>query len=99
MSLRARGIVLTGADKPIVLCAVDWVGIGSEGHDAFRQTLAEAADTDMQHVAVHTVHQHDAPGCDFTAERILKEHGITPHRYEGFHRMYCSAWAQPYRRL
>ncbi len=87
MSLRARGIVLTGADKPIVLCAVDWVGIGSEGHDAFRQTLAEAADTDMQHVAVHTVHQHDAPGCDFTAERILKEHGITPHRYEGgFHR-------------
>jgi hypothetical protein len=36
---------------------------------------------------VHTVHQHDAPGCDFTAERILKDHGITPHRYEGtFHR-------------
>jgi len=87
MSLRARGIVLTGAGKPIVLCAVDWVGIGSEGHDAFRQTLAEAAGTDMQRVAVHTVHQHDAPGCDFTAERILKEHGITPHRYEGaFHR-------------
>lgn len=87
MSLRARGIVLTGADKPIVLCAVDWVGIGSEGHDAFRQTLAEAAGTDMHRVAVHTVHQHDAPGCDFTAERILKEHGITPHRYEGtFHR-------------
>jgi len=87
MSLRARGIVLTGADEPIVLCAVDWVGIGSEGHDAFRQTLAEAAGTDMHRVAVHTVHQHDAPGCDFTAERILKEHGITPHRYEGaFHR-------------
>jgi len=38
-------------------------------------------------VTVHTAHQHDAPGCDFTAERILKEHGITPHRYEGtFHR-------------
>ena len=87
MSLRARGIVLTGAGEPIVLCAVDWVGIGSEGHDMFRQILAEAAGTDMHRVAVHTVHQHDAPGCDFTAERILKEHGITPHRYEGtFHR-------------
>ena len=87
MGLRARGIVLLGADVPIVLCAVDFVGIGSEGHDAFRQTLAEAVGTDMKHVAVHTVHQHDAPGCDFTAERILKGHGITPQRYEGtFHR-------------
>ncbi len=79
--------VLTGAGKPIVLCALDWVGIGGEGHDAFRQILAGAAGTDVQRVSVHTVHQHDAPGCDFTAERILKEHGITPHRYEGtFHR-------------
>ena len=87
MGLRARGIVLLGAGEPMVLCAVDFVGIGSEGHDAFRRTLAEAVGTDMKHVAVHTVHQHDAPGCDFTAERILKEHGITPHRYEGaFHR-------------
>ncbi len=87
LSLRARGMALLGSGKPIVLCAVDWVGIGSEGYDAFRQTLAEAADTEMQRVAVHTVHQHDAPGCDFTAERILKEHGIAPRRYEGtFHR-------------
>ena len=87
LGLRARGIVLTGADKPVVICAVDWVGIGSGGHDAFRQALAEAVGTTVERVAVHTVHQHDAPGCDFTAERILKEHGITPHRYEGaFHR-------------
>jgi hypothetical protein len=55
--------------------------------DASEQAGAEAAGTDMHRVAVHTVHQHDAPGCDFTAERILKEHGITPQRYEGtFHR-------------
>lgn len=87
LSLRARGIVLLGAGDPIVLCAVDFVGIGSEGHDAFRQILAEAVGTNVKRVTVHTVHQHDAPGCDFTAERILKEHGITPHRYEGtFHR-------------
>ncbi len=87
MGLRARGIVLLGAGDPIVLCAVDFVGIGSEGHDAFRQALADAVGADIKRVAVHTVHQHDAPGCDFTAERILKEHGITPHRYEGaFHR-------------
>ncbi|MCC6488970.1 MAG: hypothetical protein IT364_15835 [Candidatus Hydrogenedentes bacterium] len=83
LGLRARGLVLTGADKPIVLCAVDWIGIASEGYDAFRQTLADAAETDVQHVAVHTLHQHDAPGCDFTAEKILKECGVTPQRYDG----------------
>lgn len=83
LGLRARGIVLLGVGEPIVLCAVDWVGIGSGGHDAFKQALADAVGTTVQRVSIHTVHQHDAPGCDFTAERILKENGITPHRYEG----------------
>src|SRR5438034_1014527 len=35
LGLRARGIVLLGAGEPIVLCAVDWIGIANEGHDAF----------------------------------------------------------------
>ncbi|HPO12654.1 MAG TPA: hypothetical protein PLI09_04345 [Candidatus Hydrogenedentes bacterium] len=83
LGLRARGVVLMGADKPIVLCALDWLGIGSGGYDAFREALAEAAGTDVNRVAVHTLHQHDAPGCDFTAEQILKDQGIAPHRYEG----------------
>ncbi len=82
MSLRARGIVLLGAEAPIVLCAIDWIGIGNEGHDAFRQALAGGAGATPDRVAVHTVHQHDAPGCDFSAERIAKEHGIDPKRYE-----------------
>lgn len=75
LSLRARGIVLLGAGDPIVLCAVDWIGIGNEGHDAFRATLAEAAGTKPQRVAVHTLHQHDAPACDFTAEKLLRDAG------------------------
>jgi len=83
LGLRARGIVLMGADKPIVLCAVDWIGIASEGHDAFRHALAEATGTVAERVAVHTVHQHDAPCCDFSAEKILKENGVTPQRYDG----------------
>ena len=33
--LTARGIVLLGADDPIVLCAFDWVGIGNESYDGF----------------------------------------------------------------
>ena len=84
MGLRCRGVVLLGAGDPIVLCAVDWIGIGNEGHDAFLQALATAAGTIPQRVAVHTVHQHDAPVCDFTAERILEEAGAKDlSRYEG----------------
>src|SRR5436853_6019956 len=65
MGLRARGIALLGAGEPIVLCAVDWIGIANEGQDAFRSALAKAAGTLPQRVAVHTLHQHDAPDCDF----------------------------------
>ena len=50
--LSARGIVLLGAGEPIVLCAVDWIGIGNGGHDAWRESLARAAGTSPQRVAV-----------------------------------------------
>src|SRR5204863_337960 len=83
LGLRARGIVLIGADEPIVLCAVDWIGIANEGHDAFQSALARAADTSSRRVAVHTLHQHDAPDCDFSAERILKEAGLDPRQFDG----------------
>jgi hypothetical protein len=83
LSLRCRGIVLLGEGKPVVLCAVDWIGIGNGGHDAFRDALADAAGTTRDRVAVHTLHQHDAPACDFSAERILRELGIVRlGRYE-----------------
>jgi hypothetical protein len=74
--------VLLGAGEPIVLCAVDWIGIGNEGHDAFRQALADAAGTSPQRVAVHCLHQHDAPACDFSTGKILAEHGVDLGRYE-----------------
>ena len=76
LTLRCRGIVMVGAGKPIVLCAVDWIGIANEGHDQFRERLAHAAGTTRERVAVHTLHQHDAPGCDFTAERLVRDLGL-----------------------
>ncbi len=75
LPLRCRGLVLLGAGRPIVMCAVDWIGIANEGHDAFRNELAEAAGTTPERVALHTLHQHDAPVCDLTAERLLREVG------------------------
>jgi len=74
--LSARGLVLLTDEPPIVLCAVDWVGIGNGGHDAWREALAEAAGTTIDRVNVHTVHQHDAPGCDFSAEELLAARGL-----------------------
>jgi hypothetical protein len=74
--LSARGIVLLTEDRPIVLCALDWVGVGNSGYDAFREALAKAAETTKNRVAVHCLHQHDAPGCDFQAEDILVQYGL-----------------------
>jgi hypothetical protein len=82
LGLRGRGVILLGAGEPIVLCAVDWIGISNETHDVFQQRLAEAAGTTPQRVAVHTVHQHDAPECDFGTERLLRERGLPLGPYE-----------------
>lgn len=88
LTLRCRGVVLLGAGEPMVLCAVDWIGIANEGHEVFRSELARAAGTLPGRVAVHALHQHDAPGCDFTAEKIVRELGVSGYeRFEGgFHR-------------
>jgi hypothetical protein len=74
--LSARGVVLLGEGQPVVLCAMDWVGVGNSGYDAFRTALATAAGTSRDRVAVHCLHQHDAPGCDFEADEILSKHGL-----------------------
>jgi hypothetical protein len=77
LSLRCRGVVILGAGQPIVLCALDWLGLSNESHDAFRSALAAAAGTTMERTAVQTLHQHDAPWSDFTGERLLKAAGAT----------------------
>lgn len=75
--LLARGVVILSDQPPIVLCAVDWVGIGNGGYSAWQESLAKAAGTTPDRVAVHTLHQHDAPGCDFDAEAILQQVGLS----------------------
>lgn len=74
--LSARGVILFTNEKPIVLVAVDWVGIGNSGHHAFREAIAKAAGTTKERVCVHCLHQHDAPGCDFEADELLVPHKL-----------------------
>ena len=75
--LYAKGVVLLGAEKPIVLVAFDWVGIGNSGYDRFRAELATAVGTTPERVAVHSLHQHDAPGCDFEADELAAGYGLS----------------------
>lgn len=82
LGLRAKGIVLMGAGQPIVLVAVDWIGIANDSQDAFKAALANAAGTTPERVAVHALHQHDAPISDFGAEKILIEAGLDPAAFE-----------------
>jgi hypothetical protein len=82
LGLRAKGIVLMGAGKPIVLCSIDWIGVANDSQDEFKSILAKAAGTIPERVAVHTIHQHDAPICDFGAEKLLKKAGSGPLSYE-----------------
>ena len=76
LPLSCRGVVLIGDGEPVVLCAVDWIGIGNDGQAEFRSALAKAAGTTAGRVGVHTLHQHDAPHCDFSADRLLAAQGI-----------------------
>lgn len=76
--LSARGLILLADDeKPVVMLSLDWVGVGNEGHTVFRQALADAVNTSLDRVAVHAIHQHDAPSCDFTVENLLAAHGLS----------------------
>ena len=80
--LSARGIVLLSDQQPIVLCAVDWIGIANEGYDLWREKLAAAAGTTPERVSVHALHQHDGPRCDFSSEQLLADHGYGGQWYD-----------------
>ncbi len=80
--LSCRGIVLLGDQKPVVLCTVDWLGIANGAQEKFRASLAGAVGTTADRVAVHTLHQHDAPRCDLTAAEILEPFGQTAAHFD-----------------
>lgn len=69
--LSARGFVLTGAGRPVVLAAIDWCEIRNDAFDRWRTALAEAAGTEPDRVMVACLHQHDAPIADLAAQRLL----------------------------
>jgi hypothetical protein len=75
--LSARGIVLTGSGKPVVLCALDWAELSNRDHLRWREALAAAAGTEPDRVAVQCTHAHNAPWPDREAQALLDEAGHT----------------------
>ncbi len=80
--LTARGVVLLGSGDPIVLCAVDWIGISNGGYERWRGEIARAVKTSPHRVSVHCIHQHDAPRCDFSAETLLAAEGLAGQMFD-----------------
>lgn len=74
--LLALGVVLLGDEQPVVLCAIDFCEIRGADHIHWREVLAKAAGTSAERVALHSLHQHNAPLVDNAAQKILPEIGI-----------------------
>ena len=71
--LFARGVVLLGADKPLVLLSMDWCEIRNDAYERWRSVLGEAAGTEPRRVLLTCVHVHDAPIADLEAQRLLEK--------------------------
>lgn len=81
--LEVRGVVLNpDAQKPVVLCAIDWVCVSNKSHDHWRRRLSEAAGTTPDRVSVHCLHPHDTPGTDRSIHRLFKELGVDDATFE-----------------
>lgn len=69
--LFAHGIILRGADEPIAIVAVDWCEIRNDAYDQWREEIAKAIGTKRERVLVSSLHQHDTPISDLTAQTLL----------------------------
>lgn len=74
--LMAKGILLAGKEKPVVLIALDWAEISNYEHFRWRKAIADAVGTDPERVAVHCTHAHNSPWPDREAQTVLDELGF-----------------------
>ena len=72
-ALQARGFVLLGADKPLIVVSFDWCEIRGVAYDDWRAALAEVAGSVRERVIISSTHVHDAPVMDPEAEYLLRD--------------------------
>ena len=71
--LEARGIVLSGSGRPVVILILDWCEVRNNSYDLWRSQIAAAAGTTSARVLLSCVHQHDALYTDIEAQHLLDE--------------------------
>ncbi len=74
--LLARGMILLSSEQPLVIAALDWCELRNDAYDHFRDAIAKAANTSRERVLLSCIHQHDAPYCDLTAQKLLTAAGM-----------------------
>ncbi|MBE2204034.1 MAG: hypothetical protein IAE94_06840 [Chthoniobacterales bacterium] len=75
--LSAHGVIIEPEDgtSPMVLCALDWAELSNFEHRRWCEAIAGAVGTTPERVAVHCLHNHDAPWPDEEAQALLDEQG------------------------
>jgi len=71
--LLAKGVVLSDGPEHYVVCVMDWCRLQSSAYDALRSRIAAAAGTVPSHVALQTVHCHEAPLVELRAQELLEQ--------------------------
>jgi len=77
--LDARGVVLYGSGKPIVIVSLEWCEVRNRSYNLWRSQLAKAAGTTQERVLLSCVHPHDAPYTDMEAQQLLDK-VKSPHK-------------------
>jgi hypothetical protein len=80
--LRLRGVVIEGAGPPIVLASLDWTGVLNESHRLWTERIADGARTTPDRVALHCVHQHNAPFVDKEGNALLRKANASSLLYD-----------------
>jgi hypothetical protein len=65
-----------------VLASLDWTGVMNESHRLWTEALAAAAHTTPDRVALHCVHQHNAPFIDRDGNALLRKAGASSLLYD-----------------
>lgn len=69
--LWAKGILIEQGRRRLIVCAMDWCGVGSSEYRRLQRAMARAADGRAA-VLLQSVHQHAAPYVDGDAYRLLR---------------------------
>ena len=77
--LLAKGVILEDGRTRYALCTVDYCELRTGAYDLVRGKLAAVLGVNERQIEVHSLHQHDAPLYDTTADMLLDLTPTPPH--------------------